>query len=132
MYAVILLCLCFETFAFPIRSGSPRQSWWKPTLQYWLGSKEPSNAHQKLALPVHDDSPDERGREISAKRGGYLYGPSLLGNSSYFPSGFLGQAMVQQHLDQWYQDAWDLTTIVQGEAQVAVDAVKLVPLDPSF
>ncbi|ATZ47343.1 hypothetical protein BCIN_02g06330 [Botrytis cinerea B05.10] len=83
---------------------------------------------------MYDSEPLRRVDEIMKKQNGYLYGPSLIGNSSYFPTGILGNAMVQQDQDQWYTDAYSLTSHVVEEMQLAADALRKagglkVPLD---
>ena len=80
----------------------------------------------RFTLPSEDDAPLARVREIQQKRQGYLYGPSLLGNTSYFPTGFLGDAMVQQHVDSWLQDAAWVNRAVDKEASAAAAAIKEV------
>ncbi len=55
-----------------------------------------SNDTQPLALPMSSGDPAQRAQEIQLKRQGYLYGPSVMGNSSFFPTGTLGDAMVQR------------------------------------
>lgn len=69
-----------------------------------------------------DDVPSRRIAEIERKRQGYLYGPSLLGNTSYFPTGALGNVMVQQHTDQWLRDASWITSVVEQESNAAMVA----------
>ncbi|KAI9665926.1 MAG: hypothetical protein M1821_003861 [Bathelium mastoideum] len=93
--------------------------------QTWLGPHLPvvPPAPQKLFLPYEDPAPLRRRQEIEGKRHGILYGPSLLGNSSFFPSGVLGDAMAHQHQDQWYNDAGWLTKTVNEEATAAMLAI---------
>ncbi|KAI1324959.1 Lipoxygenase [Xylariaceae sp. FL0255] len=78
----------------------------------------------KFALPVEDYDPISRRREVEYKRSGYLYGPSLLGNSSYFPTGVLGDAIVQEHQRQWYENAEELVRTVAQEAEIAFAAIQ--------
>ena len=97
-------------------------------VQTWFGPQLPPAAQppQKLCLPIEDPAPVPRGREIEEKRRGFLYGPSLLGNSSFFPSGILGNAMAQQHQNEWYTDAAWLAESVNGEAKAAMLAITQV------
>ena len=98
--------------------------------QTWLGPQLPvtSPYKQRFMLPSEDTDPLLRKREIEERQRGFLYGPSLLGNSSFFPSGVLGGAMVQQHQDQWYNDAAWLTQTVNGEAAAAMASIQKVTL----
>ena len=80
----------------------------------------------KFAIPAEDDYPSLRALEIDQKRQGYLYGPSLLGNTSYFPTGIMGDAMVQQHIDEWLQDASQVNEVVDQEAKSAAAALSVV------
>lgn len=88
--------------------------------------KCPENHENRFVLPMYDSEPLRRVDEIMKKQNGYLYGPSLIGNSSYFPTGILGNAMVQQDQDQWYTDAYSLTSHVVEEMQLAADALRKV------
>ncbi|KAI1347667.1 Lipoxygenase [Xylaria sp. FL0043] len=69
----------------------------------------------RILLPIEDPDLFSRRLEVEQRRAGFLYGPSLLGNSSYFPTGLLGDAMVKQHQDQWYKDAKLLVDTVHEE-----------------
>lgn len=55
-----------------------------------------SNTTQQLVLPMNDPNASQRAQDIQTKQQGYLYGPSLMGNSSWFPSGPLGEAMIKR------------------------------------
>lgn len=79
----------------------------------------------KFNISVEDNYPSLRALEIERKRQGYLYGPSLLGNTSYFPTGILGDAMVQQHIDEWSQDASSINGVVDEEAKAAAAALSM-------
>lgn len=102
--------------------------------QYRLDQDDLEGVQGNFTLPVEDRVPCKRVLGIEHKRQGYLYGPSLLGNTSYFPTGILGNAMVQQHMDQWLQDASWLTSVVEEEVNVAAATLKkassicLIPL----
>src|SRR5262245_53877188 len=93
--------------------------------QTWLSPHLPvvTQPLQKLVLATEDVSPLLIRQEIEEKQLGFLYGPSLLGNSSFFPAGVLGDAMIKQHQDQWYTDAGWLTKTVNDEAEAAMAAI---------
>ena len=84
------------------------------------------DGRRKYVLPVFDATPSERADQIKRNREGYLYGPSRLGNTSYFPSGLLGDAMVKRDVDEWYEDAAWVSENVAKESQVAATAVARV------
>ncbi|MCJ1405413.1 hypothetical protein MMC11_008641 [Xylographa trunciseda] len=80
-------------------------------------------SERKYVLPIFDPRPSDRADEIKRNREGYLYGASLLGNTSYFPTGVLGDPMVKQHVDLWYTDAAWVSQKVAEEYQSAVTTV---------
>ena len=57
-----------------------------------------------FVLPVFDTRISDRVQEIRTNREGFLYGPPLLGNTSVFPIGILGQAMVKRDKQLWFRD----------------------------
>ena len=77
-------------------------------------------------LPVFDHKPSDRVDEIKRNRKGYLYGASLIGNTSYFPTGDLGDPMVKEHVDLWYRDAAWVSQKVAEEYQSAAATVSSV------
>lgn len=81
---------------------------------------------EKLVLPQRDVDSFIRKGEVDLHRQGYLYGPSLLGNISFFPTGPLGNPMVQQHQDTWYADAAWLTDMVNKEIVTALATLERV------
>ena len=115
-----------EAAATFISQGQSAQHWHSQQRQYPLHHDKPWKRRHKMVLPMHDGDPCQRIREIVEKQRGYLYGPSLLGNSSYFPTGPLGDAMVQQHQDRWYADASWLVDTVSQEAKTAAAALEKV------
>lgn len=82
---------------------------------------------REFAVPNSNDVLSfSRAYEVEEKRQGYLYGPSLLGNTSYFPVGILGDAMVQQHIQQWQESAAWVTNAVEEEMNIATAALEKV------
>ncbi|KAI2602753.1 Lipoxygenase [Hypoxylon sp. NC1633] len=118
---MLLLLLCF--ISVPV-AGLPRFLPQTPSFgtqgQSWRNTHVPLNPpKQSLLLPIEDPDPFSRQMEVEYRQAGFLYGPSLLGNTSHFPTGRLGSSMVQQHQDQWYRNArWLAGTV--GEEEVAV------------
>ena len=121
-----LLCLLIivECTAFPLLQLGSRYESWKSLQQYRFDQRYSGEELGKFTLPIEENSPSMRAKEIEQKRQGYLYGPSLLGNTSWFPTGILGKAMVQQHMDQWLQDASWLTNVVEEEVKAAATTLK--------
>lgn len=120
---LLLLVAATGTIAAPFTQWQSNNFWKVKLEQYWLNPTEPAN---KMVLPMYDDDPSERIRDIEKKQLGYLYGPSLLGNSSYFPAGPLGDTMVQQHQDQWYSEAAWLVESVFNETKLVATALAKV------
>jgi len=88
-----------------------------------LGPVDPGDGGPRMVLPIFDSEPLRRRREIERKQEGFLYGTSLLGNTSYFPSGDLGNAMVQRDQEEWYADAEWLKSAVYRDAEKAGQAL---------
>ena len=68
-------------------------------------------------LPMFDPNPSARAAEISRNQAGYLYGPSLIGNSSFFLTGPLGDQLVQSEIALWNQTAAPARAAVQADAR---------------
>lgn len=80
------------------------------------------------SLPMFDSDPAARAAEIASDREGYVYGPSLLGNSSFFLYGTKGTQLVQRDVGLWTRDATPQrkTVIVEKDlAQQAVEKVRI-------
>ncbi|KAH8722840.1 putative lipoxygenase [Phaeosphaeriaceae sp. PMI808] len=63
----------------------------------------------RFVLPDFDLQPTVREEEIRTNRIGYQYGPPLLGNTSFFPTGPLGDAMVLRDKQLWFRDVQYVT-----------------------
>ena len=121
---LLYLLIAAECTAIPLFKHVARYDSWKSLQQYRLYQGNPGEEQGKFTLPIEDNSPSMRVLDIEQKRQGFLYGPSLLGNTSWFPTGTLGKAMVQQHMDQWLQDASWLTSVVEEEMNAAAATLK--------
>lgn len=75
---------------------------------------------------MFDPNPAARATEIQKNRAGYLYGPSLIGNSSFFLTGPLGDQLVQEEVVQWNKDAAPVRAAVQAEATPVLQSVGAV------
>lgn len=99
-----------------------------------LKTLQPDSVDQSHFLPDQarftpsskDDVHLIRVREIQQNRQGYLYDPSLLGITSYFPTGLLGDAMVKPHIVSWLRDAAWVDHAAVEEASAAAAAAKEV------
>ena len=75
---------------------------------------------------MFDPNPAARATEIQQNRAGYLYGPSLIGNSSFFLTGPLGDQLVQAEVALWNKDAAPVRAAVQAEATPVLQSVGAV------
>lgn len=100
-----------------------------PLSQYLISTQQRiSFVHdsQRFSPPVSDVYWADRHKEIRSNREGYLYGPPLLGNTSYFPTGVLGDARVLQDKELWFRDVQYLTDDVYEEIPLAAKALQMV------
>lgn len=76
----------------------------------------PRISHGKdiYALPIFDANATDRFEEIRINREGYQYGEPLLGNTSFFPTGVLGDAKVLSDKQLWFQDVQYITDNVNN------------------
>ena len=77
-------------------------------------------------LPIFDPSPAKRAAEVVSNRAGYLYEPSLLGNSSFFLTGPLGDKLVQSEVALWYKDATPVNEAIETEANPVLTTLSIV------
>ncbi|KAL9586053.1 MAG: hypothetical protein Q9212_001143 [Teloschistes hypoglaucus] len=68
------------------------------------------------ALPQSDPNPAQRAAEIATERAGYLYGPSLIGNNSFFPTGTLGSQRVAADIAVFTANASYITKSIEEES----------------
>lgn len=83
----------------------------------------PDDGDHLYTLPMFDIRPWERVSEVRLAREGYLYGPPLLGNTSFFPTGVLGDAMVARDKAAWFRDVEYVTNNVYPEWDKAATAL---------
>ena len=86
----------------------------------------PDDNSPKYSLPMFDTRSWERVDEIRQARAGYIYGPPLLGNTSFFPTGVLGEAMVARDRVAWFKDVEYVTNNVYPELDKAAAALNKV------
>ena len=73
-------------------------------------------SNSSYSLPMFDPNPAARWAEIADNRAGYVYGPSLIGNSSFFPTGSKGDQLWQSEVTLWNQSAAPQRAAVGAEA----------------
>ena len=96
----------------------------------------PNNDVKTYVLPKFDNDPGARAKQLETHRAGYLYGPSLMGNSSFYPTGELGDAMVQDELKYLVPESEEIQSFLNMDTEAARDAItqvsEHVSLRPSF
>nr|P0CT92.1 RecName: Full=Manganese lipoxygenase; Short=MnLOX; AltName: Full=Linoleate 9S-lipoxygenase; Short=Linoleate 9S-LOX; AltName: Full=Manganese 9S-lipoxygenase; Short=9S-MnLOX; Flags: Precursor [Nakataea oryzae]BBC44107.1 lipoxygenase [Nakataea oryzae] len=102
--------------ALPVASGEEVASSSAPTTLPSTSSSSALPSPTKYTLPHEDPNPEARKAEIALKRGGFLYGPSTLGQTTFYPSGTLGTAMSQRDQALWLRDAENQTITAYREA----------------
>ena len=87
-----------------------------------------ADERERFVLPFADSSCADRFLEIRRNRDGYQYGPPLLGNTSFFPTGILGEARVRHDKQLWLRDVQYITENVNKELSLAGQALATVSL----
>ncbi|TGZ77884.1 Lipoxygenase [Ascodesmis nigricans] len=82
-----------------------------------LSSLLPSS-HPTLYTPSTDPSPSTRQQEIATNAAGFGYGPSKLGDTSYFPNGTLADRLVAEQWAEWQAENAAFALPVAGEMVV--------------
>jgi hypothetical protein len=82
-----------------------------------------SSTPSKLYLPQNDPNPAQRSVEIETNRRGYIYAPSLIGNTSFFIGGDLGATKVQSEIAVWFEEQETLAVDAPAERASAMSAV---------
>ena len=105
LQCIVFLCLNIDSNASPLLEQHPLVQQKYP----FAGEAE------RYVLPLFDSSWSDRFKEIWTNREGYQYGPPLLGNTSFFPTGVLGDAMVLRDKELWMRDVQYVTEHVNNE-----------------
>ncbi|KAL8704591.1 MAG: hypothetical protein Q9201_002238 [Fulgogasparrea decipioides] len=79
------------------------------------GSSKTDSSNASYVLPQSDPYPSQRAAEVATDRAGYLYGPPLLGNSSFFPAGTLGSQRVKDDVTLFTKDAAYITESIEKD-----------------
>ena len=76
----------------------------------------PSISSPRYILPQLDPNPSQRAQEVALSRAGFLYGPPLIGNSSFFPTGQLGNQRVRADVDGFIRNAEFINQTITNES----------------
>ena len=87
-----------------------------------------ANATTPYTLPGLASDSNARAAAIQTKRDTFLYGPSIAGNTSYWPTGTLGNATVNSQFASLVADGKPQVTAVQADSAAAAQAVTAVSL----
>ena len=88
----------------------------------------PTYVEPKYALPQFDRNPSQRRDEVASNHAGFLYGPPLIGNSSFFPNGTLGSQRVNADVAAFTQNAAFITQSIEAERGAVVQKVTQVTI----
>jgi len=64
--------------------------------------------------------------KLQVKREGYLYGPSLMGDAAFFPTGVLGNALMAADYAPFFADHAPITQKVIADHQIASASINAV------
>ena len=88
----------------------------------------PTYVEPKYTLPQFDRNSSQRRDEVASNHAGFLYGPPLIGNSSFFPNGTLGDQRVNADVDAFIQNAAFINQSIEAERGAVVQKVTQVLL----
>ncbi|KAJ9617206.1 hypothetical protein H2200_000927 [Cladophialophora chaetospira] len=88
-----------------------------------ISAQTSNDSSSSYVLPLYDPAPLDRRQRVAKNQQGYLYGESLLGNLSFFPTGQLGDALVAKEASLWTSEAELFESIVHLEAQEVATAL---------
>ena len=80
----------------------------------------------KYTLPQFDPNPSQRLDEVALNHAGFLYGPPLIGNSSFFPTGNLGNGQVTKDIAAFIKNAASISLSIEAERGAVVQKVTQV------
>lgn len=77
-------------------------------------------------IPQLDPNPIARAAAVSARRDGFIYGPSLTGEAAPFPNGTLGNARTKADYDTWSKDRDIIDELIALDVQSLQGAIQTV------
>lgn len=98
-----------HVFALPLAADDPAAAATPSTTMY--------------TLPNNDPNQEQRKAGVAWKRGNFIYGPSILGNTTFYPTGALGKNMSMRDMELWRIDSLDQTLKVEREQNITLDAI---------
>ena len=87
-----------------------------------------NGSNSSYSLPTFDPNAVARTVEIEDNREGYVYQPSLIGNSSFFLGGPKGGQLVQTDIGLWTNDATPQRAAVQDETVLVLQTLATVSI----
>ena len=90
-------------------------------------TSNPTISRPGYVLPQFDPNPLQRAQEVTVNHAGFLYGPPLIGNSSFFPAGTLGGQRVKADVVAFTKGAAFITQAIEKESPTVVQKVTQVP-----
>lgn len=109
-YLILSLGLVIEVAAIPSPIVLPRQD--TPVVP--------------CSLPIGSQDTTERENAIKTKRETFLYGPPIIPNTSYWPTGSMGDSTIQLHGAQLAADATAVAVTVAADKILAVASFNTV------
>ncbi|KAL8725189.1 MAG: hypothetical protein Q9166_007519, partial [cf. Caloplaca sp. 2 TL-2023] len=95
------------------------------------GASKTTLSNVSYVLPQADPNPSQREAEVATNTAGYLYGPSLLGNASVFPTGTLGDKRVADDVALFTKDATYITVPIEREEKPVAELITAASDDTS-
>ena len=90
------------------------------------GSSSSIFSKSGYVLPQFDPNPLERSQEVAINHAGFLYGPPLIGNSSYFPGGALGNQRVHSDIVAFLENSAFINQSIHDESGAVKDRITKV------
>lgn len=84
------------------------------------------NGTEPYSLPTLDANASERKAAIQVKADTFLYGPSVAGNTSFWPTGSLGNSTTKADFSALLADGQPQVAAVQAGQQAAAAAITAV------
>ena len=88
-----------------------------------------NGSNTSYSLPMFDRNPAARATEVKDNREGYLYQPSLIGNSSFSLGGPIGSQLVESDIGLWTNDATPQRATVSDEAVLVRQSLAAVSIN---
>lgn len=91
-----------------------------------LFPRQVENDTPPACLPQDDSNPDERAAEVSERRAGFQYGPSLIGEAAPFPKGALGDVRAAYDYSVWEVDRKEIDAAVAKDVEAIKASIQAV------